>query len=175
MLKKLLQEQYTLRDLPEAAPAPEMPGEAAPVAAAAPAAAAVVLEPSAVPAPAAAAASPPLFQLADYIVYQELVAGIVRVSDPNMVAKGLAMCMTLALIHVIITLLRPILQACSSVTAAAAASGKNAGLSGLLCWPLVAVLDIPDNIMEVLSALLLVAVANRLLLLGTEAAAAWMR
>jgi hypothetical protein len=113
---------------------------------------------------------PALFQLADYIVYQELVAGLLRVSDPAKVAKCLAMCLTLGLIHLIITLLRPVTRSCMAVTAA---GGR--GLSGLVCWPLAGVLHIPDSVGEVLSALLLVAAANRLLMVGMELAAAWLR
>jgi hypothetical protein len=176
MLKKLLQEQYSLKDLPEVAPAPDMPGAAA----AAPAAAAVVAAvappaPAVAPIPTAAAAGaaagmPALFQLADYLVYQELVAGLLRISDPAKMAKGLAMCLTLGLIHVIILLLRPVTQGCAAV--AAAGSG---GLSGLLCWPLVGVLHAPESVGEVLASLLLVAAANRLLIVGMEVTAVWLR
>ncbi|KAF6254761.1 hypothetical protein COO60DRAFT_285516 [Scenedesmus sp. NREL 46B-D3] len=176
MLKKLLQEQYSLKDLPEGAPAPTMPGAAA---AAAPAAAAAT-EPARVPAPAptqtppaaaagAAAGMPALLQLADYVVYQELVAGLLRVSDPAKIAKGLAMCLTLGLIHAIITLLRPVARGCAAVAAAG-----GGGLPGLLCWPLGGVLPLPGSVSEVLSALLLVAAANRLLMVGIELAAAWL-
>jgi hypothetical protein len=180
MLKKLLQAQYSLKDLPDAAPAPTMPGTAAVPAAVTPAAAAAVeavpvSAAALVPAPAAAAAGaaagmPALFQLADYIVYQELVAGLLRVSDPAKVAKALAMCLTLGLIHLIITLLRPITRSCAAVTAAG-----GGGLSGLVCWPLVGVLHVPESVGEVLAALLLVAAANRLLMVGMELAAAWLR
>ncbi|WIA28955.1 hypothetical protein OEZ86_011477 [Tetradesmus obliquus] len=180
MLKKLLQEQYSLKDLPEAAPAPTLPGAAAaaaaPAAAAAAAASAAPAAAAPIPAPTAAAAAagaavgmPALLQLADYLVYQELVAGLLHVSDPAKVAKGLAMCLTLGLIHLIITLLRPLTRGCAAVTAAG-----GGGLSGLLCWPLVGVLRVPDSVAEVLSALLLVAAANRLLVVGMQLAAAWL-
>jgi hypothetical protein len=173
MLKKLLQDQYSLQDLPEAAPAPTMPGAAAAAAPAAAAAAEAAAAPVPVPAAVAAEAAagmPALFQLADYLVYQELVSGLLRVSDPAKVAKGLAMCLTLGLIQLIITLLKPITQGCAAVTAARAG-----GLSGLLCWPLVGVLHVPDSVGEVLAALLLVAAANRLLIVGMQLAAAWLR
>eukprot|EP00878_Enallax_costatus_P022700 GHUV01024103.1.p1 GENE.GHUV01024103.1~~GHUV01024103.1.p1 ORF type:complete len:752 (+),score=326.68 GHUV01024103.1:406-2661(+) len=174
-LKKLLQEQYKLTDLPDSAPPPELPGgQIQAPAAAAPTAAAPAAPAPVAPAAAAAVppASPPLLGLADYIVYQELVASILRMSDPRMIAQGLAMCLTLLLVHVLINALRPITHACG--VAAAAAGGRGPGLLGLVCWPFVSVLDIPDSVSEVIGAMLLVAVANKLLVLGAELVSAYI-
>lgn len=173
-LKKLLQEQYNITDLRDTAAPPTVQG--GPPAAAFTAAAPAPVPPLPAAVPAAAAATPrppPVFGLADYIVYQELVAGILQLSDPHLIAQGLAMCLTLLLIHGLISALRPVSQACAE-----AAAGQVAGSSsvlGWLCWPLVSVLDIPDSVGEVLSALLLVAVANKLLMLGAEAASTYLR
>jgi hypothetical protein len=175
VLKKLLQEQYGLSDLPDSVPAATLPGAgAAPAAAAtvqaAPEAAAAAPLPAA---PVAAAPVPGLLALADYVVYQDLVASIVKVSDPQLVAKALAMCLTLVLINMLLVLLRPMSQACARAGAAAAA-GASAGLMSWLCWPVAVGLDIPDSLGEVLGALLLVAVANKVLLVGVEVVAAAM-
>lgn len=163
VLKRLLQDQYGLSDLPETAPPPSVPGApaAAAEAAGAPPAAAAQLPQVLAP----AAQVPGLLALADYVVYQDLVASLVQVSDPQLIAKALAVCLTLVLINMLIMFLRPISQAC----AAAAASGS--GVLSWLCWPVSLGLDIPDSLGEVLGALLLVAVANKLLLLGVEVAA----
>jgi hypothetical protein len=170
VLKKLLQDEHGLLDLPEATPSPAPLGAAgaagaAPAPAAPPAAAAAG-------APAAALAAQqqagPLTALADYVVYQELVSRILQLSDPRRVAKALAVCLTLALIHVLIALLRPLADAC------AAASSSGGGLQRSLCWPL-ALLSVPDSLGEVLGALLLVALANKLLLLGVSLTSAAMR
>lgn len=178
MLKKLLQEQYGLTDLPDTAPAPALPG----VPAAAAAAAAAVAAPTAAPVAAAGAPmlavpagpAPGLLGLADYVVYQELVASLVRVSDPQLIAKALAVGLTLVLINMMIQLLRPVSQACAAAAATAAgAAPGSAGLLGWACWPVTVLgLDIPRSLGEVLGALLLVAVANRLLLLAVELVAA---
>lgn len=172
MLKKLLQEQYGLSDLPDTAPAPTIPGAPAAAAEAAPAPALAAAAQAPVPAVAAAAvAQPSLLGLADYVVYQELVASLVQVSDPQLIAKGLATCLTLGLIHLLISCLRPISQTCAAATA-----GSSSGwVLSWLCWPLSVGLDIPDSLGEVLGALLLVAVANKLLLLGVEVAAGALR
>jgi len=172
VLKKLLQEQYGLSDLPEATPQPAIPGAAA----AAPPVEAAVPVPAAPPPPAAAAqvpAAPPaapaaLLSLADYMVYQELVASIVQVSDPQLVAKALAMCLTLVLINLLIMLLRPFSQAC-------AAGGSGSWVLSWLCWPVSLGLDLPDSLGEVVGALLLVAVANKVLLVGVEVVAAALK
>jgi hypothetical protein len=111
-------------------------------------------------------AQPGLLGLADYVVYQELVASLVQVSDPQLIAKGLATCLTLGLIHVLISCLRPISQACAAATA-----GTSGWVLSWLCWPQGVGLDPPDSLGQVLGALLLVAVANKLLLLGVEVAA----
>lgn len=173
MLKKLLQEQYGLSDLPDSVPAATLAGAGA---AAAAAAAAIQEAPeAAVPAAAPAAAvsaapAPGLLALADYVVYQDLVARIVKVSDPQLVAKALAMCLTLVLINMLLVLLRPVSQACARAGAAAAAGGGG-GVMSWLCWPVAVGLDIPDSLGEVLGALLLVAVANKVLLVGVEVVA----
>jgi hypothetical protein len=117
--------------------------------------------------PVAAASGGPLTALADYIVYQELVSSILQLSEPALIAKTLAVCLTLALVNVLITALRPLAAACG----AASSSG---GVAGLCCWPL-RVLEVPNSLGQVLGALLLVAVANKLLMLGVQAASAVMR
>lgn len=181
MLKKLLQEQYGLTDLPDTAPAPALPG--APAAAAA-AAAAAVAAPTAAPVAAAGAPmlaipagpAPGLLVLADYLVYQELVASLVRVSDPQLIAKALAVGLTLVLINMLILLLRPVSQACAAASTAAGAAPSSGGLLGWACWPVTVLgLDIPRSLGEVLGALLLVAVANRLLLLAVELVATTLK
>lgn len=169
-LKKLLQEQYKLTDLPDTAAPPEIPG--GPVEAPAVPVLSAAAAPPAPSVPASAPAAPPLLGLADYIVYQELVASILRVSDPRMIAKGLAMFLTLLFIHVIITALQPLTQACS---AAAAAGGNGSSLARLVCWPFLNVIGIPDSVKEVIGSMLMVAVANKLLVLGTEVLSAYLR
>jgi hypothetical protein len=173
VLKKLLQEQYGLSDLPDTAPAPAIGAAPAVAAAEAAPAAAAAAAPGPLPAAAVAAAAtgpaaaPGLFALADYVVYQELVASIVQVSDPQLVAKALAVCLAMVLINGLILLLRPVNQACK-----AAGSVGPAGLLSWLCWPLRLGLELPDSLGAVLGALLLVAVANKLLLVGVEVVAA---
>jgi hypothetical protein len=108
-------------------------------------------------------------------VYQELVASLVRVSDPQLMAKALAVCLTLVLVNMLIMLLRPVSQACAA-TAAAGAAASSGGLVGWACWPVTVLgFDIPRSLGEVLGALLLVAVANRLLLLAVELVASTLK
>ena len=95
------------------------------------------------------------------------MASIVQVSDPQLVAKALAVCLAMVLINGLIMLLRPVNQACK-----AAGSVGPAGLLSWLCWPLRLGLELPDSLGAVLGALLLVAIANKLLLVGVEVVAA---
>jgi hypothetical protein len=85
------------------------------------------------------------------------------------------MCLTLALIQLLIAVVKPISQACHATAAAADQSGVFSGLSGLVCWPVLGLFDVPDNVLEVVSSMLLVAVANKLLITLVELAAAMVK
>lgn len=163
VLKKLLQDDHGVTDLPEHVPAPAAPGVQEEQAAEDLEEAAAAGGPPHVAQPSGAT----LTVLADYVVYQELVARILQLSDPRHTAKALAVCLTLALVSALITLLQPLTTVC------AAARGMGS-LQGVMCVPLV-VLAVPDSLAQVLGALLLVAVANKLLLLGVTLASAAMR
>jgi len=50
-----------------------------------------------------------------------------------------------------------------------------AGLSDLICWPVLGLFDVPDNVLEVVASMLLVAVANKLLIMLVQLGAGFTR
>ena len=172
VIRRLLGSQWTVTDIPDSRPPPLFPG--------------IPAAPTPVPIPAAPAAPihvpvPPLIAvgggggisgalgLADLLVYQELVAGIHGLPDPAFVAKALAVFAMLALLYGLVNLL-------GVVTAPLEALCEVQGRGrGVLCWPAGLMVWLPDSLGEVLGSLAMVWVANRVLLVGTELLAEYLR
>jgi hypothetical protein len=172
VIRKLLGSQWTVTDISDSRPPPLIPG--------------IPEAPAAVPVPAVPVAPihvpvPPIiavggsggisgaFGLADLLVYQEIVAGIHGLPDPAFVAKALAVFAMLSLLYGLVNLLGIItapLQALCEV------QGRG---QGVLCWPLSLLVWLPDSLGEVLGSLALVWLANRILLVGTELLAEYLR
>jgi hypothetical protein len=173
LIRKLLAAQCAVVDRPETGPPPALPGVAPPAAAAAELVPPAVPVPAGVPIAVAAGAGGSLggaLGLTDYLVYQELVAGLSGLPDPQLVVKALAVVAMLLLLGALVplanTLVAPVQALCGS--------GAQGWISSV-CWPLGHVVDVPDSVAEVMGALLLVWAANKLLVGGVALLAEYLK
>lgn len=127
-------------------------------------------------APASPAATPRranaplgLFAWADHLVYQDLVArllGMASATDSALLAKGVAVMMTLMVVHMVVGVVTRLQRVCQMST--------SSFIKGM-CWPLENVLDFPDSTAEVLTGLVIVAACNQLLIAGSTFLDSYLR
>lgn len=110
-----------------------------------------------------------LFSWADHLVYGDLVshlAGLFSAVDATAISKALAVLLTLLVLRLVMALLSGMQWVCES---------RAGAVLQPLCWPLLHLVDWPDNMSEVISTLVLVAAVNRLLIVGSEVVAVHAR